>query len=61
MKRADQSWMEYWADYYAGCTDERSRVNLLLMLKERRDKYFDPEAGAALQTLGARWIAERCL
>lgn len=38
---------------------EESKLKLLLMLKERRDKNGDDAAGVVLAELGYKWVMEK--
>lgn len=48
-----------WERFYATRDTDRARVEFLLMLKERRDKYQDSEASKMFSLLAARWMAEK--
>ena len=50
---------EEYRRYYAFLNTEESKITLLKMLKERRDRRGDSEAGKLLVELGQKWLAEK--
>ena len=54
MQHKRQTWM----DHYASLARDREKVNVLQLLKSRRDLNHDAEAGQILQILTAKWLTE---
>ena len=52
-------WTAEWTRYFDGCLTDKAKVDFLMMLKERRDRQADVEAGKVLNTLTIRWITDR--
>lgn len=50
-----------WERFYDSRTSDRAKVEFLLMLKERRDRYQDSDAGKMFSKLSVRWMTERFL
>ena len=51
--------MRDWERYYDERSDDRGKVDFLLMLKERRDRYQDSDAGKTFSKLVTRWMTEK--
>lgn len=48
-----------WERFYDTRDTDRAKVEFLLMLKGRRDRYRDSDASKMFSLLAARWVAEK--
>ena len=59
MPNQNQDFASEYRKYWSMLKTEKAKLDFLLMLKERRDRYQDSDAGKTFSKLVTRWMTEK--